>query len=76
MPKKQPKKAAPRRPDYMPQHPWCCCACREWHQLKTFTAKARIDDPGRLMPAIRISGAYLAISNGRYGGVELEQLFD
>lgn len=77
MPKKQSRKTtATRRPEYMPQHRWCCCACREWHQLKTFATKARIDDPGRLLAVIRISDRYVEVANGAYGGIGLMHLFD
>lgn len=65
---------AERRPLYAGHGPTCCAVCREVAQLACFIDTAA--PPAARAVATEILGAISMIDLGRYGGVEVADLFD
>lgn len=66
-------KVATRRPEYMPQYPWCCHLCQEMSQLRVLSCNA--PEQTKVM-AISFIREIEKIANDRYGGVQIANLFD
>lgn len=62
-------------PEYGPRHQWCCRACQESHQLECVMTTPAAPEAVR-SSATTFLAHMRAIGSGRYGGVEIGNLFD